>query len=635
MRGDYRLGDWTIRPSLDQVERGEEMVHIKPKAMAVLDRLAEGHGEVVTRDELFEAVWPAAVVSDATLTQCIAELRHALGDSAQSPSFIETIPKVGFRLVAPIAPLPSSDDAGNVAVEARTQAARARRRPGAPAAALVLITLILVTAWHLDGWKSAETRPLSDEKSLAVLPFVDASPGRDQGWIADGLAAELIAHLARIPDLKVIGQASSFRYREASDDPRLIAETLGVRYLLEGSVRRSGQHVRITTRLLDAASGFNVWSEVFDSDYADLIAVQDEIAESILIALSISLKVGELAQVDGGPSVVKAFEAYQRAWDLFLRSTESHLEGIHLLEQAVDWDPDYALAWVALATFYDFGPRIFEDTLPVDWTEPAEAALRKARELAPNSPIVLAASIDAHMTRHEWSACDRLLARADPRSLELHPTVLFSRGLALIKTGRGSEAVAVLERAQMLDPLRVDIATQLAHAYLINGQAEDSLDLCERAWSLEEPPHWMNALICFESALSSTDRNAIALWLERILKHTPEGRLGVFPDMAERLDEPLAARAILRAAFERDMPVISADYWTANWAAYFGDTDLAIDALLRTPDSYGLWNPLMAEVRRHPVFRRVVGKLGLDAYWREYGWPPFCRPVGTLDMQCE
>ena len=636
MNGDYRLGDWTIRPLLDRVERGDEIVHIKPKAMAVLDCLAQAGGEVVTRDALFDAVWPNLIVSDATLTQCVAELRHALGDAAQSPRYIETIPKVGFRLVAPVKAF--EPDALDESADPKSEAAHGRRRPSRRLVALwaALFTIALVAiAEHLRDPPHGPSPRVETDKSIAVLPFVDASPGGDQAWISEGLAAELIARLAQIPELKVIGQTSSFRFRESTETPREIAATLGVRYLLEGSVQWTGERLRITTKLIDAASGFNVWSEVFDGAYADIITVQDEISESVLNALSISLGVGEFARVEGGTTVVEAFEAYQRAWKLFAVSAESHLEGIRLLKRATELDPDFALAWVALATFYHFAPLAVDGLLPVDWMERADEAIRIAQELAPASPIVLAASIDVHVARREWAEVDRLMVAAPPESLELHPTVLFSRGVALMKTGHSREALAVLERARTLEPLRDDIATQLAHAYLATGQVEKSLAECERGWKLPAPRHWVRASVCIESALAKDDSDTIDLWIGRYLQQASERRGGLVTRLAEKLDDPSAMRSILHNAFERGAAITDADYVIAIWAAHLGDTRLAIDALQRTPDAYGLWTPLMADVRRQPDFLQVVEQLGLVDYWQASGWPDHCRGSDADGLQCE
>jgi TolB-like protein len=572
------------------------------------------------------------VVSDATLTQCVVELRQALGDAAQDPKYIETIPKVGFRLVAPVESLATGDGATTPGGAARQQP-RGRFRGAAlllsGMAVVVLVVVALVASPSLTTTGSPVIE--ADEKSVAVLPFVDASPERDHAWFADGLATELIARLAGIPELKVIGQSSTFRFRDTTESPRAIAEQLGVRYLLEGSVQKAGQRVRITAMLVDAESDFTVWSEVFDSPYADFMTVQDEISESVLTALSVSLKAGQLVHWEGGTTDVEAFEAYQKAWDRFARSPEAHLEGIRLLERAIELDPQFALAWVGLASFYHVGPMAVRDRVPIDWMERSQEAIREARHLAPDSPIVLAAAIDVHQAGLEWAEIEHLLSRANPQSIELHPTVLFSRGVALMKEGRAQESLGVFERARTLDPLRTELALQLAHAYYINGRIDAALEQCAIAWDLAESPYWVEASVCLEPALSSGSTKQIRLWLDRLRGVVSEPSAHISLAMAERLGDRDDALAYLREALQHG----EQEYWIANWAAYFGDTRLAVDAVLRRPDPYGLWNPLMAEVRRQPEFPQALEQLGLIDYWREFGWPDYCRPLGRTGVRCE
>jgi len=633
MEKTYRLGEWRVRPKLDRIEQGDATVHLKPKAMAVLNRLVRAGGEVVTRDELFDSVWPGAIVSDAALTQCVVELRQALGDTARDSRYIETIPKVGFRVVAPISKVMSEQsEAADDRADRDASSTRPRR------ARVLLVTsalaLLLLAASYIGLGPPNPAEGPVHPRSVAVLPFVDASPERDQAWFSDGLAAELIARLATIPELRVIGQTSSFRFREPEIDRGSVAAQLGVRYLLEGSVQRDGERMRVTARLVEASSGINVWSEVFDRPYAELLAVQDEISESVLTALSVTLSVGHMANVTGGTTSMDAFELYQRAWQRFMRDPQLHYEGIRLLERAVELDPGFARAWVALATFYNFGPMAMGDTVPLDWPQRASAALDTARRLEPDLPIVLASTIDLAQMNHDWRAIEQAIRTADPQALEMHPTVLFSRAIARMMVGRCAEALELLQRARLLDPLRPDIASQLAHAYLLNGRVADAVRENERAWALEASPNVIFAMVGLESTLDSGEPEAIQRWYERVLDRATGENRRLFEAVGKRLDDELALRAYLRERFGRGDTEPALDYWIANWAAYAGDTQLAIDALSRAPDAYNLWSPLMAEVRRHPDFVHVLDGLGLVGYWREFGWPDRCRPEGEDGVVC-
>ncbi|HSM69140.1 MAG TPA: winged helix-turn-helix domain-containing protein, partial [Xanthomonadales bacterium] len=305
MGDDFRVGDWLVQPQGDCIECGEETVHLKPKAMAVLVCLARAGGGVVTRDELFENVWPGAVVSDATLTQCVVELRHAFGDSARDPAVIETVPRKGFRLIPPVVPV-APGCAGETGHGGSGIGDAGAAVPGTPARKwpLTLIAAVLLTALTVTGYwaydrKLVTPAPADEVKSLAVLPFADLSEDQSLGWFANGLAEELRTGLTRLQGLQVAGGVSSSLFSSGGDDPQAVAEALGVHYLLMGSVRQESQRLRVTARVVDGATGFHLWSETFDRPQSDIFDVQAEISESLAIALSIELGVGVLGTVPG------------------------------------------------------------------------------------------------------------------------------------------------------------------------------------------------------------------------------------------------------------------------------------------------------------------------------------------------
>jgi transcriptional activator of cad operon len=208
MQNAFRLGDWLVQPQRSIIERGDESVHLKPKSMAVLKCLAVAGGEVVSRDQLFDTVWPGGVVSDDTLTQCVVELRKAFGDSAHEAQIIETIPKMGFRLVPPVVPLDSETKHSGKKTTSRA------------IAVAICATLILgVLYWYQTS--SLSRNPIieiEDVKSIAVLPFVDMSPDEDQEYFADGLSEELTNRLGRLSDLRVTGRTSSFYFKDKDVD---------------------------------------------------------------------------------------------------------------------------------------------------------------------------------------------------------------------------------------------------------------------------------------------------------------------------------------------------------------------------------------------------------------------------------
>ena len=220
---------------------GAREVRLTPKALALLSFLAERPGEVITKEELFGAVWPETAVGDAALVTCIQELRKALRDNARRPRYIETLHRRGYRFIGKAAP------------------ARA------PAAA--------------DG--EAPALPLPDRPSIAVLPFANMSDDPDQEHFADGMSEDLITGLSHIRWLFVIARNSTFVYKERAVDVKQVSRELGVRYVLEGSVRRAGNRLRISAQLIDATTGGHHWAEQYDREVGDIFAVQDEITRSV------------------------------------------------------------------------------------------------------------------------------------------------------------------------------------------------------------------------------------------------------------------------------------------------------------------------------------------------------------------
>jgi len=234
MRSPLTFARFRFEPESARLWSGKREIKLTPKAARVLAVLIGRAGEPVSKDELFGEVWRGTVVSDDALVTCIQELRKALGDDAKKPKYIETRHRRGYRFVAPV-----------------------------------------------DGASAAPAPEPARIASIAVLPFTDMSPGRDQDYLCDGLAEELIDALTHIDGLRVAARSSSFQYRGAGLDVKQAGRDLGVDSLLEGSVRKAGDKLRITVQLIDTRSGYHKWSERFDRELGDLFATQDEIAETV------------------------------------------------------------------------------------------------------------------------------------------------------------------------------------------------------------------------------------------------------------------------------------------------------------------------------------------------------------------
>jgi TolB-like protein/Flp pilus assembly protein TadD len=299
-------------------------------------------------------VWPGVVVTDDALTQCVVELRKAFGDPARDARIIRTIPKVGFCLIPTVMPL-TEEPAASGDKPGRTAASVAHSVK--PTVRVVFITAVaillgLAVFWYLGASRQiGPAAPLKPAPSIAVLPFVDMSEGRDQEFFADGLSEELINRLAHLEGLRVTGRTSSFSFKESSEDPRVIGESLGVSHLLEGSVRRDREQLRITVQLLDASNGFHLWSESYDRKVADIFAIQDELSAAIVVALNERLGL----RLKAAPRLIatantEAHDALLRGRYLLAQRTASAIErAVGEFEKAIALDPEYALAHAELA----------------------------------------------------------------------------------------------------------------------------------------------------------------------------------------------------------------------------------------------------------------------------------------------
>ncbi|MDJ0652647.1 MAG: winged helix-turn-helix domain-containing protein [Xanthomonadales bacterium] len=610
--GDFRLGDWTVRPQRCCLERGDQQVRVKPKSMTVLVVLAGARGEVVSRQDLFETVWHGGIVSEDTLAQCVVELRRALGDSAREARFIETIPRVGFRLVTPVTPL----------------ARAAERRIGVswPGLALVLAVLLGTAVLAYRGQAPA---PGPLDGSVAVLPFADLSPDGDQDYLADGLSEELINRLTRIQGLQVTGRTSAFYFKNRDRDPRQIGQQLRVGHLLDGSVRKSGNQLRITARLTNVQNGFQVWSKTFDRPLQNVFAVQEEIAEAVALALSVKLSVGKLGRMQGGTANVDAWEAVMKGNAMYREfSADSLAQATGYFERAVTIDPGFAVAWAQLSDVYRntewvLGPSPRRQ-------QQAEQALGRALDLAPDSTHVLRSAAYMHMTLGEWEQVERKLGRIHALDPDSDAKTTGVTTDFLFKVGRADEASAIVERVRRLDPLHPGTTMFAGHLLAMQGQVQAALDELERGYAMGGylPPLSVEGLVV---ALSTGDPALVRRWLKRAVTHEQPGARGVHTAMAQLIERPADALAWLRQGFE-DSTI--PDYYTMVWAGYLDDPELALQAMRRTPDLWGIWLPVSAQARQLPGFRQLMQDLGLVSYWREFGWGRFCRPIAADEFEC-
>jgi TolB-like protein/DNA-binding winged helix-turn-helix (wHTH) protein len=308
-KASLRIGAWCVDPATGQISRDGETARLELRAMRLLLCLAVHAGEIVSIDELLDQVWSEVTVTPDSVYQAVASLRRLLGDDPKQPAYIATVPRLGYRMVAKVSPCadhPAADvnSAGtsNDELQIASETVSPRLAPHLSArflwvAGVMLLLAVGVAAWALflhgkfAGTHSAGALAAAPPlKSIAVLPFLDLTQGMKEEEFADGMTEELIDKLNKIPGLRVPPPTSSFFYKGKQISVNDFARALGVAYVLDGSVRKSGARVRVAARLIRADRGDVVWSETYDRPFDDILAVQDDIAGDVTKALRVSIE---------------------------------------------------------------------------------------------------------------------------------------------------------------------------------------------------------------------------------------------------------------------------------------------------------------------------------------------------------
>lgn len=472
---------------------------------------------------------------------------------------------------------------------------------------------------------AADARP----ESIAVLPFANSSADADQDYFADGISESLLNALSRVSGLQVTGRVSSFRFKGTTESPRAIGETLGVEHLLAGSVRRAGDRMRVSAELTNASTGYQLWSESYERPVGDVFDVQDEIAEKVATALQVTL--GLVGNREPGMTRnVAAYEEFLRAESLLQQFRPELLQpAIEHAQRALAIDPSFALAWLTLRQIYLVGRTVMPDRA-AEWTSRGAEALERARALAPAAPAIRRALAYEAGARGDFLEAAELLDDIPNRPA-------FDIGLQEMAVGNVRTAVEALERARATDPLSPSFALLLGEVYDVAGDYAASLAEFDRSATIGALDLVVRGNVIMP-ALAARDRPEIERRLS-VMRETEYGE-DLHLAMGRLLDDPAAAPAEIRrlAAFPSSQGFV-ASLVLASWAAYYGDSALALELLDPivdvAPTDTLLWRPIFRDVRRLPGFKAIVERRGLVAYWRERGWSDFCRPTTGDDFECQ
>jgi TolB-like protein/DNA-binding winged helix-turn-helix (wHTH) protein/Flp pilus assembly protein TadD len=455
-RANFRVGEVIVSPSTRTIRGPAGSCDVEPRVMQVLVTLADAAGSVVTRETLFRRCWGGVYVGDDSLNRAIAGVRRVASEVADGSFKIETIPRTGYRLIAAPAAAPVPEEAapsnGSATAAAEPEpATTASRWPGRKVLIVAAATLIPVLAPWAPLVLSRLSPPEASspaQESLAVLPFRDLSNKQD--YFAEGVAEEILGQLAREPELKVAGRTSTRMFGDNSADAREVGRKLQVAYLLEGSVRRGGNKVRVNVALVRAKDGIQLWSDAYDGTLDDILLIQHRIG--LAVAGNLRKKLVHSKPPAGSRATSgEVYSAYLTARSLLrARQSAKTAAAIELLREAVKRDPRYAPAWASLGTAMavhaSFAPSAGRNAIRTA----AISHARRALELAPDLPeahtamaIILGSDVPAS------AAHIRRAAQLDPNNAEVQLYLGQAHGAA----GRFPEQLAAYRRAAELDPM--------------------------------------------------------------------------------------------------------------------------------------------------------------------------------------
>jgi len=571
----YAFGPFRFEAEGRLLLRKGRVLAIPPKVADTLLFLVQHAGRVIEKDELLKRIWPDAFIEEGSLTRTISILRKTLGNGKQGQEYIATISKRGYRFVAKV-----------------RQTAR------------------------------DETAPKVDKVMLAVLPFQNFSEDKNQEYFSDGLTEEMITELGRLNPqrLGVIARTSAMAYKGSAKSVQQIGRELGVTYILEGSVRRSGDRVRIAAQLIQTSDQTHLWAENYDRKLGDILMLQSEVVQAIARQIRIKLTSQEQERLQSAHSLSpEAYEAYLRGRYLWNKRIREHLENsVKQFKKAIQLDPGYAAAYAGLADAYL--------TLQDEGYLPQKDAIAKAKVAAEKAlqideTLAEAHNSLAHAYFHElnWLAAEREFRR----SIALNPTCVtahFYYANYLVVQGRIKEAVAEANRAQSLDPRSVPAKENLARISYEGGQYEETIEYSLKVlqadptyshahetlgWAYGKLGRYEDAVAALQKAVEFSDRSPRHL---ASLAHA-YGLTGQSSEAQKLLQE------LSRLSKKKYVP----SYLFAMIFLGFGDKDKALAWLEKDCREHSPFLPFLkvsprfAALHSDPRFQKLVRRVGLTA----------------------
>jgi TolB-like protein/DNA-binding winged helix-turn-helix (wHTH) protein/thioredoxin-like negative regulator of GroEL len=607
-----QIGEWMVHPTLDSISRGSETQKLEPRTMRLLMCLANSAGDVVSIERLLAEVWTGVVVGSASVYEAVSQLRKILGDVDPKPTYIATVPRKGYRLIASVRRVDGpADTTGAAAIQAKTTTP-----PGIWVMAATFVVVLALIAAYFGGktWLHAPgkgqtpaTGVVAGDKSIAVLPFTDMSEKKDQEYFADGMAEEIINLLVKVPGLKVISRTSSFQFKGKNTDLRTIGTQLGVVYVLEGSVRKFGDRLRVTAQLVNSRDGSQLWSQTYDRDLSDVLKMQDEIAASLVRALQIEVTSHFVSR----PALrnAEAYTAYLKGLHALDRFDQQGLEqAASDFQRALHLDPSFAAAAGNLADVYFF-LGVF-GSMP-SWVDQARNAAELALKLDPNHAGAHAVLGNIDMVYWDWSGAERELNRA--RALAPNDArILFALAVYSQVMGRWDDALKLANNCLEEDPLDPRCNLLLSRIQASQGRAADAEAAAHRALEISPTANTAHRTLGEVLLARKQPEAALAEFLKEPYEadHLDGSAMAYFA-MGRKADSDAALAQVIKSHPDDAFGI-------AEIYAFRSESDAAFKWLDR---AYAQKDPRLSFIKGDRLFQSVEGDPRYKAFLKQMNLP--------------
>jgi TolB-like protein len=478
------------------------------------------------------------------------------------------------------------------------------------------------------------------EKSIAVLPFADLSELGDQEYFSDGLSEYLIDTLSMQPDLEVAARDASFHYKGRNVVLDEVGDALGVAYILQGSVRKAGNQLRVSAQLVNADDGFNLWSSTFDRELVDVFTIQEEITRAVTTSLSVTLGAGRF-DIPGMTRDVAAYDKTLQAVATYNQFTpDSVFLALSMLEEVLRLDPQYGRAWVLLGSIYTDSQLILSADQAAEFPMLADKAFAEARRVAPDMPELLLVDARQQRVSGNFVEAERIYRDYFERNRNASARSMEEYAQLLSTTGRINEALTWLQRAKNQEPFEPRYSFQLALHLLYADRIDAALEEAEYGKTLEGS-QWLVHSVGWQAALKQGERErAAALITAYYEQYGDTGDAAVSRRFMEQFsaillanDFEASADALLALIESPSVTPVELAY-IARLAAQLGQPEVALNYWYGEPIGPGIWDSFYTDMRKLPEFRTLLREKGLVDYWKDTGnWGEFCQ-LSTNDFDC-